>query len=140
MNRRRRERGERGEAAAMLMIVPFVFGFVLLVMFWGRQSESAQQVGHAAAVGARAGALARTRDTAVGDATEAVTRTLAASTACVGGPTVTVTASAWAPAGVVTVTVDCDVETGDLGAIGAPARHYRATGHAVIDTYRGFTP
>ena len=32
-----------GDVAAMLVIVPIVIGFVLLIMFWGRQSEAAHK-------------------------------------------------------------------------------------------------
>ena len=139
-----RPRGdERGssDVAAMIVIVPIVMGFVVLMMFWGRQSEAAQHVTHAATVGARAGALARNRADAVTAATNAVTATLAsATTACAGGPQVTVTATAWAPGGVVTVTVDCDVATGDLAPITPPARRYQGSAQAVIDRFRGYQP
>ena len=125
----------------MLVIVPFVFGFVLLVMFWGRQSEAAQHVTHAAAISARAGAQARTRTDAITNATTAVTQSLTgATTACAGGPQLTVIADRWGPGGLITVTVDCAVAAGDLTAIGAPVRRYRATSQAIIDRYKGYLP
>lgn len=129
------------DVIALMVIVPLVIGFVLLVSFWGRQSESAQRVTHAASVGARAAAFARDPATAQADAASVIAKTLAdAGAACAGGPRVSTTATTWAPGGVVTVSVECAVGAGDLSRINAPSRTYRATGKAVIDTYRGYKP
>ena len=137
----RRDDTGGGEAAGMIVIVPFIVGFVLLVSLWGRQSEAAQHVTHAAAIGARTAALARSRDSARTDATAAIARTLAgATTACAGGPHVSVTADRWAPGGVITVEVDCTIATDDLAALNPPSRRYHSSARAVIDRYRGFQP
>jgi hypothetical protein len=136
-----RQRDDRGDAdvLALMVIVPFVLGFVLLVSFWGRQSESAQRVTHAASVGARAAAFARDPGAAQRDVAALISQTLVdAGTSCVGGPRVAATATKWAPGGIVTVSVECTVGSGDLARINAPSRVFRATAKAVIDTNRGY--
>jgi Flp pilus assembly protein TadG len=139
MNRIGDERGST-DVVSMLFIVPLAFGVVMLFVFLGRQGSAAQGVTHASHVAAVAAARQRSADAAQSAAVEAATSTLsAAGTACSGGPRVTVSADRWAPGGVVTVTVICSVATGDLDAIGAPARTLRGSSRAVIDTYRGFS-
>src|SRR4051794_10685201 len=136
----RDERGD-GDAVGMMFIVPLIFGVVLLFVFLGRQGAAAQGATHAAHVAAVAASQQRDAGSAQAAARQAAASTLtAAGTACVGGPAVTVSADRWAPGGVVTVTVSCTVERGDLGAIGAPARTLRGSSRAVLDDFRGFGP
>jgi Flp pilus assembly protein TadG len=111
---------ERGgaEVAGMIFLVPLVFGVVLLFVFLGRQGAAAEGATHAAHVAAVAAAHQRDPASATTAAHQAAASTLAAAgTACAGGPSVSVTADRWAPGGVVTVDVSCDVATGDLGAL-----------------------
>ena len=137
---RRDERGD-GDVAGMFFIVPLIFGVVLLFVFLGRQGAAAEGATHAAHVAAVAASHQRDQASATTAAHEAATSTLAAAgTACAGGPSVSVTADRWAPGGVVTVDVSCDVATDDLGAIGAPVRTLRGSSQAVLDRYRGFGP
>jgi hypothetical protein len=126
---------DRGAAdvCGLILIVPVVFGVVLLLVFIGRQGAATEGSAHAAHVAAVATAQAAADDTAA--ATLA-----AAGTACAGGPQVTVTADRWAAGGKVTVTVTCAVDEGDLGPLAVPARSATGTSRAVIDTYRGFSP
>jgi Flp pilus assembly protein TadG len=134
------QRGD-GDVAAMLFIVPIVFAVVLLFVFLGRQGAAAEGVTHAAHVGAVAAAHQRDPASAETAARNAATSTLsAAGTACAGGPDVTVSADRWGPGGVVTVTVACTVDRGDLAAINAPARTLQGSSRAVFDQYRGFNP
>lgn len=140
MRLRRDERGD-GDVAAMLFIVPLAMGIVLLLIFVGRQGNSAEGVTHAAHVAAVAAARERDPGTAQAAAVTAAASTLsAAGTACAGGPSVAVSAGEWAPGGFVTVTVTCHVETGDLGAIGASERSLVGSSTAVIDRFRGYEP
>jgi Flp pilus assembly protein TadG len=133
------ERGS-GDVAAMMFIVPLIFGVVLLFVFLGRQGAAVEGVTHASHVAAVAAAQQRDPGAAQGAAAQAASSTLsAAGTACVGGPAVAVSADRWEPGGTVTVTVTCAVQRGDLDAIAAPARTFRARSTAVIDTFRGFS-
>lgn len=135
---RRDERGD-GDVAALMFLAPAAFGVVLLFVFIGRQGASVESVRHASQVAARSASLERSQFAADVAGTASAAATLsAAGTACVGGPEVSITASAWAPGETIEVTVTCAVATGDLLAIGAPSRSFSATSRSVIDTYRSF--
>jgi Flp pilus assembly protein TadG len=137
---RRDERGD-GDVAALMFLAPAAFGVVLLFVFVGRQGASVESVTHASQVAARSASLERSQQAAQAAGTSSATATLsAAGTACDGGPTVSVTADAWAPGETIEVTVTCRVATDDLGAIHAPGRSFTAMSRALIDTYRGFEP
>lgn len=141
IGRRIRDDRGNGDVLAMIFIVPLAFGVILLYSFVGRQAASVQAVTHAADVAARAAALAGSPGAGQSAATAAATNTLSgAGTVCAGGPAVSATATAWAPGGIVTVTVTCTIETGDLTAIAAPGTTKTASSDAIIDTYREFRP
>lgn len=132
---------EHGSAdvAAMMFIIPMIMGVVLLFVYIGRQSDSNQGVTHAAQVAARAASLQRDASSAIDAAHAAAASTLsAAGTACAGGPAVQVSTDQWAPGGVITVTVACTVEVGDLGAIGVSAHTFTGTSRSVIDEHRAY--
>lgn len=136
----RDERGE-GDVAAMMVIVPLAMGLIMLFVYLGRQGTSSEGVTHASHVAAVAAARQRDAASAREAASQSAASTLAAAgTSCAGGPSVSTRADRWAPGGVITVTVTCEVATGDLGALNAPARTLRGESQAVIDTYRGFDP
>jgi Flp pilus assembly protein TadG len=136
----RDQRGD-GDVAALLFMVPIVFGVVLLFVFLGRQGAAAEGVTHAAHVGAVAASHQRNPGSAEAAARKAAASTLsAAGTACAGGPDVDVSADRWGPGGVVTVTVRCMVDRGDLEVTNAPARTLQGSSRAVFDQYRGFNP
>ena len=136
----RDERGD-GDVAAMMFVIPVVFGVVLLFVFLGRQGAAAEGVTHAAHVAAVAASHQRDEPTAELAARNAATSTLsAAGTACSGGPDVAVSADRWAPGGIVTVTVRCAVDRTDLGVLDPPSRTLQGTSRAVFDQYRGFNP
>ena len=125
----------------MIFIVPLAFGVIMLYSFVGRQAAGVQAVTHAADVAARAAALAGTPADGPNAASAAATDTLSgAGTVCVGGPSVIATATVWAPGGIVTATVTCTIETGDLTAIDANETTKTASAEAIIDTYREFGP
>jgi hypothetical protein len=141
MKRLRSDQRGSGDVAAMLFVVPAVFGVVLLFVFLGRQGAAAEGVTHAAHVAAVAASHQRDPIGAELAARNAATSTLsAADTACTGGPEIAVSADRWAPGGVVTVTVRCTVDRTDLGVLDAPARILEGTSRAVFDQYRGFNP
>jgi hypothetical protein len=133
----RHDRRGSGDVAAMVVVVPAGLAAVLLFVFFGRQGVAAEGVTHAAAVAARAASMERSAGEAQAAAQAVASATLAeAGTSCAGGPQVAVSASAWAPGGVVNVTVTCQV-TG-IGDIGAPSRRLSSEARATIDFHRGF--
>ena len=68
---------------------------------------------------------------------QAASSTLAGTgMACAGGPAVAVSASEWAPGGVVSVTVTCRIA--GIGAIGAGDRSVSGSARATIDRFREF--
>ncbi len=135
VRRLRDDRGD-GDVAAMIVIVPIIFGVVLLFVYVGRQGVAAEGVTHAAAVAARAASMERSAGEANAAASAAASATLAAAgTSCSGGPAVAVSVSSWEPGGVVTVTVTCQVQ--GISEIGAPARSVSGTARSVLDSHRG---
>jgi len=131
------DRRGSGDVAAMVVVVPLALGLVLVWAWFGRQGVAAEGVTHAAAVAARAASQQRSAGEASGAAQAAATSTLAEEgTACAGGPAVAVSASQWAPGGVVTVTVTCEIA--GIADIGAASRSVSSTAHSTIDFHRGF--
>ena len=134
--RARDDRRGAGDVAAMIVIVPMIFGVVLLFVYFGRQGVAAEGVTHAAAVAARAASMERSHGEATAAARAAATATLAAAgTSCSGGPAVSVGVSSWEPGGVVTVTVTCQVE--GISEVGAPSRSVSGTARSTLDSHRG---
>lgn len=142
MRRRKRDWSDDrglGDVVAMIFILPIFFGVIMLWTFVARQGIAVNNVAHAADVGARAASRSRSPDAAGTNAVVAVNATLAGSaTTCAGGAGVSVAADQWEPGGVVTVSVTCSVQRGDLAAIAAPDRSFTATSRAVIDRFRSF--
>ena len=125
------------DVAALVVVVPLALGVVLVFMFFGRQGVAAEGVTHAAAVAARAASMERTAGAASAAAQSMAASTLsAAGMSCAGGPGVSVGATDWAPGGVVTVTVTCEVA--GISDIGASARTLSGSARATIDFFRGF--
>lgn len=136
---RRLRRDVRGatDVAALVVIVPLAFGVVLVFMYFGRQGVAAEGVTHAAAVAARAASMERSPGAASSAAQSVAATTLSASgMSCVGGPSVSVGATDWAPGGVVTVTVTCQVA--GISDIGASSRSLSGSARATIDFFRGY--
>lgn len=122
------------DVAAIVTIVPLALAVVLLFMSLGRQGVAVEGVTHAAAVAARAASLERDPAAAAAAAQSTAAATLAAAgTSCTGGPSVAVSASSWAPGGVVSVTVTCDVA--GIAAVGASGRSVSSSARATIDRY-----
>lgn len=130
-------RGE-SDVAAIIVIVPLGLAVVLLFVAFGRQGVAAEGVTHAAAVAARAASMERSAGQAQAAAADAASATLsAAGTSCVGGPSVAVSSSNWAPGGVVSVTVTCEVS--GVAAIGSSPRSMSGSATATIDRFRSYS-
>jgi Flp pilus assembly protein TadG len=121
----------------MCVVVPLALGAVLMFVFFGRLGVASEGVTHAAAVAARAASIERDSGAATAAASSVAAATLeAAGTSCSGGPSVSVSATAWEPGGVVTVTVVCTVA--GIGDLGAAERTISGTARATIDTFVTF--
>ena len=135
--RQLRDRRGDSDVAAIIVVVPLALAVVLLFVLFGREGAGAEGVTHAAAVAARAASLERSAGAAEAAAAQAASSTLAATgMACAGGPAVAVSASEWAPGGVVSVTVTCRIA--GVGAIGAGDRSVSGSARATIDRFREF--
>ena len=135
----RRDRRGGSDVAAIIVVVPLGLAVVLLFVMLGRQGVAAEGVTHAAAVAARAASMERSGGAAASAASTAAAATLSsAGTSCAGGPAVNVSASAWEPGGVVTVTVTCRVS--GVASIGASGRVISGTARATIDQYWAYGP
>lgn len=133
----RRDARGAAEVAALVVVVPLALGTVLVFVYFGRQGVAAEGVTHAAAVAARAASMERSAGEASSAAQSVAATTLsAAGTSCAGGPNVSVGATDWAPGGVVTVTVTCQVS--GIGDIGASGRSLSGSARATIDYFRGY--
>ena len=134
---RRDQRGD-SDVAAIIVVVPLALAVVLLFVLFGREGAGAEGVTHAAAVAARAASLERSAGAAEAAAVQAASSTLA--TARISAPAartaVAVSASEWAPGGVVSVTVTCRIA--GMGAIGAGDRSVSGSARATIDRFREF--
>jgi Flp pilus assembly protein TadG len=135
--RLRADRRGGSDVAALVVVVPLILGVVLMFVYAGRQGSASQGVTHAAAVAARAASMERNAVAAQSAASAAASSSLeAAGQSCAGGAGVRVSASGWAPGGVVSVTVTC-IAAGVAG-LGAPARTVSGTARATIDVFWGY--
>jgi Flp pilus assembly protein TadG len=121
----------------LVVLTPVLFAMALMVLIFGRVSESHQQVDSAAAAGAEAAAVFSDPTTAQAEASiEAAVDVAGQAHACVSSQ-ITADVSAFHPGGFVTVTVQCQVGLADISILGM---HYskvvRASATAPIDPYR----
>ena len=124
-----------GEAVTVLFLTGIVLVLVLLLTLAGRGAEASTRIDHAAEASAQAAALARDPTTAVGAATQTAAASLTG--VCTGGPHVDVDTSGWAPGGLVSVTIACQLRTSDLAPLPLPgALTAHASSAAIIDAFR----
>jgi Flp pilus assembly protein TadG len=138
--RRHTAHGDRGSMALELtLLTPVLIAFMMLMGGVGRMVEAQGQVDGAARDGARAASVARTRGDAAAFADQAAKGTLKTQDRdwCQGTPRVLPDLSEWAPGGLVTVVVDCDVDLGGLSLIGLPGtKTMTGTATVPLDTFR----
>ena len=109
---------DRGEAVLEFAIVmPIVLLAIVAAVAAGRLTGTESTVTDAAQAGARAASLARTPDEASAAGQEAAEATLPLGGVQCVSSSVNVDTSEWFEPGFVTVTVQCNVETGDLALI-----------------------
>ena len=119
-----------------MILLPAVLVLFGLVVAFSRTTTAAEHVQHAAAVGARAAAGAQTIGGANALATDVVTESLAQVGMSCGAPGV---AGDFKPGGLVTVTVTCIVDLGDITRLGPipGSRTFTSSATEVIDRTRG---
>lgn len=122
-----------------VVMVTFLAGFLMLVVYAGRAGQAANDVRSAAQEAARAGTLEGSPNAARTRAVEIATANLATSgVACANGLSVVVDTSDFGPGGTVGVTVTCTASLADVSSLALPGST-TYTGYAVevIDTYLG---
>jgi Flp pilus assembly protein TadG len=136
---RRPESGERGSAAAELVLVtPFLFLLLLFAVAAGRLVQARLAVDGAAQQAARAASLARTPAAASAQAQEVGQAALAGQPVTCDPAVITPDTGDFMPGGEVTVTVSCTVHLSDLSLLRIPGTEtITATFTAPIDVYRG---
>ncbi len=140
MTSRRAPRDDRGAVTSEMAVVMVVFlaGFLMLVIYAGRVGQAENDVRSAAHEAARAATLAASPQEAATRALEVTTTNLSTSgVACDGDPEVIVDTSNFVPGGWVTVSVACTASFADVTSLGVPgSRTFSATASEVIDVYR----
>lgn len=122
----------------LVLVTPALLLLLMLVMLGGRYAQARADVDAAARDAARAASNARASFGA-----QAAGRDAARSSLREGGVTcrrldVDVDTTAFAPGGLVTATVSCTVDLGDLAGLRVPAsRVLSSTFSEPVDTYRG---
>ena len=133
-----RLKDDRGEAVLeFVILMPLVLVTIVAVMFAGRLSGTESTVTDAAQAGARAASLARSPERAATAGVEADEATLPLGDVQCVSSAVNVDTSEWFEPGFVTVTVVCNVETGDLALLnGGPVDSIERSWVEAIDPAR----
>lgn len=135
MQKLKDDRGETTLEFAILM--PLVLFTVAAVMFAARLTGTESVVTDAAQAGARAASLARSPDDASSLGVAAAEATLPLGGVQCVSSSINVDTSEWFEPGFVTVTVVCNVETGDMALIGGgPVDSIERTWVEAIDPAR----
>ncbi len=135
-----RMRDDRGSVSTEMaaVMVAFLGGFLLLVVFAGRVAQAENDVRSAAHAAARAASLSGNparAETAARQAAEANLTTSGMS--CRRGLDITVDLDQYRPGGWVGVTIRCRASFSDVATLAVPGeRAFTATSVEVIDTYR----
>lgn len=133
---RRRDGGS--VAVEMVLLAPLMFAFFALIIGLGRLEEAHGELVGAASDAARAASDARTAAGALTAATSTARADLTGGGLACRHTSVQVDTSAFAPGGIVTVTVSCTAELGEVTVSGLPgAKTLRAAASAPLDLYRG---
>ncbi|QTE28582.1 TadE/TadG family type IV pilus assembly protein [Pengzhenrongella sicca] len=144
--RRLRQRWDRGDeqgsaAVEAVILVPAFALFIGLLVFAGRTAVAHQGMQAVAADAARSASMARTPASAQAGAEEAITYSLANNNLRCATSSVELDVSGFsAPIGtpgMVTATVTCTLNLGDLAVPGVPGTHtVSASMVSVVDTWR----
>jgi Flp pilus assembly protein TadG len=121
----------------LVVVTPVLFSIAVMVLIFGRVSESHQQVVSAATAGAEAAAVLPDPTTAQAGASINAAVDVAGQVHTCLRPEVTTDVSHFYPGGYVIVTVQCQVSLADVSVPGMPgSMMVRASATAPIDPYR----
>jgi Flp pilus assembly protein TadG len=136
-SRQRDEHGAVSTEMAVIMVT-FLAGFLMLVVFAGRVAQAENDVRSAAHNAARAASLTGDPTRADAEARRVVASNLTSSgLTCSHGLDVVVNVDQFHPGGRVAVSVSCRAAFGDVATLAVPGtRTFNATATVVIDTYR----
>ena len=130
---------ERGSATTeLVLLTPVLIIVLLFVVALGRVASAHQEVDAAARDAARAATNARSAQSARIDGTDAARTSLVAGGVTCRTLTVDVDTTDFRPGGLVTATVACTLELGDLAGLRLPAnRTMTSSFTAPVDEFRG---
>ena len=133
----RDDRGALSTELAVVMVA-FIAGFVLLVVFAGRVASAENDVRSAAHDAARAASLTGSPARAEAEARRVAEANLETSgVACRNGLDIAVDVTEFRPGGRVAVTITCRASLADVATLAVPGeRTFSSTAIEVIDTYR----
>ena len=134
--------GCRGDGGAVtsemaVVMVAFLAGFLMLVVYAGRVGQAGNDVRSAAHEAARAASLQASPARAEDAAQHTAASNLSTSgVACADGLSVTADTSNLVPGGTVTVTVACTASLADVASLNVPgSRTYSASATEVVDLF-----
>ncbi len=139
---RGRARGDRGSAAAeLVLITPLLMLLLLLIVAAGRMVDARLQVDSAAMQAARAASLARDPAAAVADADATAQAALASEHLTCSPLAVSPDTADFTPGGQVSVQVSCTVSLAGLSLLHVPgAETLTSQFTSPIDVWRGVGP
>ena len=137
-DRRRRIRGEEGQAIAELVIVaPVLLIIIVLMVALGRVDSAQGDVESAARAGVQEAVVQADTGAAQAQATAAATNTLAGAGLTCPAPQITTDTSNFVAGGTVSVTVTCVTSLADVSVPGVPgSKTLTASATAPIDEFR----
>jgi Flp pilus assembly protein TadG len=130
--------GQRGSMTVELVVLaPVVVLFALMAVGLGRVEQARQELADAAHAGAEAASLVPVAGQASDAAAAAASPAVAGQAHVCAVPQITTDTSAFAPGGIVRVTVTCNVELSGLLLPGLPGTiSLESTQSAPVDPYR----
>jgi len=134
-----RRRGDGGAVTSEMAVVmvAFLAGFLMLVVYAGRVGQASNDVRSAAHEAARAASLQATATQAEVAAQQTAASNLSTSgVACADGLAVATDTSNLVAGGTVTVTVSCTASLSDVASLNVPgSRTYTASATEIIDSF-----
>jgi len=139
-----RRRGDGGAVTSEMAVVmvAFLAGFLMLVVYAGRVGQAGNDVRSAAHEAARAASLQASATEAEEAAQQTAASNLSTSgVACADGLSVATDTSNLVPGGTVVVTVSCTASLADVASLNLPgSRTYTASATEVIDAFTEARP
>ncbi len=132
-----RPRDAGSATTELVLVTPLLILLALVAVGFGKLVGARLDADEAAHQAARAASLARSADAARSDAGQAANRSLTGAGSSCTGPRIAPELGAFAPGGVVRVTVTCHAS---LDVPGMRSVDVTASAASVVDLYRGVEP